>query len=459
MHGLRLVRVWSVRRLHHTARRWRSVLALILVLVGSIRGHLGIASALGWSHLLIVVAGLVRLLRHVLHAWAARRNQRVVAGIGDGARTIRVEWHVGRLAVVIGGCSAAGCVVATLLIVLIPVLGALVLAAPHAHVAADAHTTALLGHHAAQSRALRQTRELLRGKDGEGRRLHFGAVGHEVVAVEDDVWVLGVQVLDLAQVLEEREAEAVLALVADRQVREDEVASWGRAIEVGHASDGRASQDREAGRCGRRAARSNSAGILETGVQEEVRIVREGHLVVVLEDAQLDNRRRVDRTTISARLCAAAAGTSALWLLNDLQGVADLATVLGGADRRALGLVVDCNGGSHGWGCRVLCNESVSRRTAAVVVTMDDARRSLGGWILLLTSRPGMARTRTRLDHWRGWTGVVVSTNRRRLLRRSLVEAGGGAPDLLASQRRAVGIPRNVMMDRHEDSPGEDHDK
>jgi hypothetical protein len=72
--GLRLVRVWSLGRLHHTGRRRSRVLVLILVLTRSIRRHLRVSTVLGRSHLLVIIGGLVRL-RHVIHAGAARGNQ------------------------------------------------------------------------------------------------------------------------------------------------------------------------------------------------------------------------------------------------------------------------------------------------------------------------------------------------------------------------------------------------
>jgi hypothetical protein len=72
--GLWLVRVWSLRRLHHIARRRSRVLVLILVLVSSVRRHLRVSSILRRSHLLVAAGGLVRL-GHIIHAGTARRNQ------------------------------------------------------------------------------------------------------------------------------------------------------------------------------------------------------------------------------------------------------------------------------------------------------------------------------------------------------------------------------------------------
>jgi hypothetical protein len=51
--------------------------------------------------------------------------------------------------------------------------------------------------------------------------------------------------------------------MADGQVRENEVAGWAWAIQIGHASHGGPSEDWEAGSGRRRTARGNSSGILQ----------------------------------------------------------------------------------------------------------------------------------------------------------------------------------------------------
>jgi hypothetical protein len=128
----------------------------------------------------------------------------VTAGVRDRARTIRIEGRISRWSIIIGRGSAARRVVPFILIIAVPVLGALVFTTSHTHVASDTDTATLLSDHAAQSSALTEARELLRRKDGEGCRLHLRAMSYKVVAVVDDVWVLGVQILHLAQILEER---------------------------------------------------------------------------------------------------------------------------------------------------------------------------------------------------------------------------------------------------------------
>jgi hypothetical protein len=124
---------------------------------------------------------------------------------------------VRRLAVVVVGCrSASNALVATaLLVVLVPILRRLVLATPHPYITANADAATLLSDHTTQCSALGQARKLLGGEDSEGCRLDLCAVGDKVVAVVDDIGVFRVQVLHLAQVLEEGEAQSILALVAD----------------------------------------------------------------------------------------------------------------------------------------------------------------------------------------------------------------------------------------------------
>jgi hypothetical protein len=98
-------------------------------------------------------------------------------------------------------------------------------------------------------------------------------------------------------------------------------------------------------------------------VEEEVRIVSEGDLLVILEDAELNNRGRVNWTTIGTRLRAATTGTGALRLLDYLEIIANLPAILGGADRLALRLVADSNASRRhgGWWVVDGCSESACR--------------------------------------------------------------------------------------------------
>lgn len=98
----------------------------------------------------------------------------MVARVGHGARTLVHRGARGRharlLAIGFGrwGASCWGPVL-VLLLITIPFLGALVLAAPHPDIASYADTATLLSDHTAKRSALGQTRELLGREDGERR--------------------------------------------------------------------------------------------------------------------------------------------------------------------------------------------------------------------------------------------------------------------------------------------------
>jgi hypothetical protein len=112
---------------------------------------------------------------------------------------------------------------------------------PHPHVAADSHAASLIGDFLAQSRALHQAGELLCTEHVERVRLNFHAPidpGRQVA-----VGRIHIKVDLLLGRLEKAEREAILAFVADRKIREDEVTSGGRAIEVGHTRSWHAGQD------------------------------------------------------------------------------------------------------------------------------------------------------------------------------------------------------------------------
>ncbi len=305
-------------RLHHWSRLWSRVLLRVLMLLARrIRRHLRVGGALRRWHLLLIAITSRIAVCQFFHARTARWCQRRVTSVGDGAGTV-IQRGIRRLAVVVGRCCSSSAVVAsTLLIVLVPFLGRFVLAAAHPHVATDTDTTALLGDLAAQGSALRQPGELLGGEDGKRRRLDLSTMADELVAVVYDHGVTRIHVLDLGSVLKQCEAQAVFALVTDGQVREEEVAAWHRAFEVGHAGNWGTSEDRKAGACGRLCASvCDGARILQSRMEEETGIVGTGNVDVVLEDLDLNNWGRINRATIRARLCAATTGTRAFGLLN-----------------------------------------------------------------------------------------------------------------------------------------------
>ena len=254
------LRVRGLGRLHHVAGWWRRSVLLLLLLLLLVLGlilwlalHVRVPGVVRWRHLLVVGARLRVGLCHLVHARPAGGSERGVARVRRGTGTFvhgSTRGRHTRLLAVGLWCWGATCLLSILVVLVVPTVplfGALVLTTPHANVTSNADATALLGNHAAERGALRQSWELLGGEDGEGRRLDFTAVGDEPVAIVDYVGVLRVKVLDLAQVFEQGKAETVLALVADGQVGEDEVASRGWAVEIGHASDRRACEDRGTG--------------------------------------------------------------------------------------------------------------------------------------------------------------------------------------------------------------------
>lgn len=310
----RLVGLLGVRRLRRLHERRRRLWSCILVLVrggrSAVLRDLRVGGTLRRWHLLVARAWLVGGC-HLFGARTAGRSKRGVAGVGHRAgpvvcvkRRIRRR-HTGLLSIDVWSGSAPGAIVTTLFVEFVPVFVGLVLATPHTNIASNADAATLLGDHATQSSALRQSRELLRGEDYEGGRLDLQTVGDVSVDAALVVGIrrtiLRVHVLLVLQLLVQSEAQAVLSLVTDGQIREDEVTSRAWAVQIGHTSDGGAGEDGEAGRGGRSAAAGgNGSGILQGGEQEEVGVVAEGDVLLTLEDLELDNRRRVDRTAVGA---------------------------------------------------------------------------------------------------------------------------------------------------------------
>lgn len=103
------------------------------------------------------------------------------------------------------------------------------------------------------------------------------------------------------------EIQPILALVAHRQIGEDEVASLLRAIEICDTRDRHTCQDgRRLGRCA--SSLGDDTGVLQARVQDEIGIVAEGDVCpasvvvrVAIEDVQLDYRRRIDWATVGRR--------------------------------------------------------------------------------------------------------------------------------------------------------------
>lgn len=101
------------------------------------------------------------------------------------------------------------------------------------------------------------------------------------------------------------EVEPVKAFVANRQIREDEIASLGRTVQVCNACYGHAGQDRADRRRSRITNLCDRASVFQRSEQEEVGIVGKsdvGFVHVIVEfgfvDTQFNDGWRVNRTTV-----------------------------------------------------------------------------------------------------------------------------------------------------------------
>lgn len=112
---------------------------------------------------------------------------------------------------------------------------------------------------------------------------------------------LGILILGVLRLFVQVEAQAVLSLVANGQVGEDEVSRFRWTVEIRHARHWHAREHRNL--LGRLldTAMDYRTSRLEGREEEEVRTVREGNVVLCLafEDAQLDYRRRIDGSAVS----------------------------------------------------------------------------------------------------------------------------------------------------------------
>jgi len=115
--------------------------------------------------------------------------------------------------------------------------------------------------------------------------------------------------------------------VANREIRKEEVTGLGRTVEIGHAGDEHASQNRRSrGGGGLDATLGNGPCMLKGSEKEEVRIVIEGDILGLLngralENAELDNRWRVNRTAIGGGFRTRTTGSGTLRLLQDVKPV------------------------------------------------------------------------------------------------------------------------------------------
>jgi hypothetical protein len=207
------------------------------------------------------------------------------------------------------GCSGlTRTIVWSIIIVIIVIPLSIRTTTTHADITSNADTATLLGDDSAELSALRETRELFGGEDGEGSRLDLQTMRHMSGAMLLRVFSsLGVHITTFLQLFVQRKAQPVLALMADRKIGKDEVASRFGSVEVGHASDGSSSQHGEGRlRLRRDATLSEMAGIFQSSKEEEVGLVGEGDVglgIRSFEDAKLNDRRRVDWTAVGRGLC------------------------------------------------------------------------------------------------------------------------------------------------------------
>lgn len=173
--------------------------------------------------------------------------------------------------------SSPVALVGRLLLVVIPVILSLVVAPPHADVTAYPDTASLLGNHAAQGSAFRETWKLLGAVDTEGRGLHLQPVRDMSIntAILDMLraTIIAIHILVLLQLLVQSKAQAVFPFMTNRQVRENKVTSGRRAIKVCHASNGSSGEDGEASRIRLDASLGDGTRVLQSRKQEKVRIV------------------------------------------------------------------------------------------------------------------------------------------------------------------------------------------
>jgi hypothetical protein len=114
---------------------------------------------------------------------------------------------------------------------------------------------------------------------------------------------LNIGIILLLSLLVEIETKLVLSLVANRKIWEDEVPSFCRTIQISHSRDGHSCQDWD-----KRSSwllytsMGDVTSCLERSKEKEVGIVRERDIFLVLAfafiDAKLDNRRRVDWSSV-----------------------------------------------------------------------------------------------------------------------------------------------------------------
>jgi hypothetical protein len=210
----------------------------------------------------------------------------------------------------IGGRVAWRGTIGALLVELI-IIGPLLTTASHTNITTNPNSTTLLGNDPAQGGAGGQTRELLGAEYGERDRDDFEAEIQERFGRGGLSGVDGgrersafVEILGVLGFLIQVEVEPIHALVADRKIGKDEVTGLGWTIEVCNSGHGHTSQNGTGWGRGESALRHGTCRI-QRCEQEEIGIISKGDVGLVnvvvgigLEDAQLHDRRGINRTTI-----------------------------------------------------------------------------------------------------------------------------------------------------------------
>lgn len=231
---------------------------------------------------------------------------------------------------------------------------------PHTNVPTNSDSATLIGNSLAKLSALHQSGKLLGAKHAEGFRLNL----HSEVDARRQVAIsrLEIEILLLLGRLKQAKGQTVTALVANRQVGEDEVSGFSGTVEVCHTRGGDTGQDGwVVGGRGLDTAMGNRTGMLETGVEEEVGVVVESDILALLNcgtfnDSELDNGRRINWSSVTVGPHARSASTGTLWLLQNGHLVPEAAVSSGdtveASDSVAPSVDGDRGGSSHGVGYR-----------------------------------------------------------------------------------------------------------
>lgn len=213
-------------------------------------------------------------------------------------------WHgTGILSLWSGRYSSASS--GSVVLVVVPIFGATLGFAPaHTHVPPNSDAATLLSDHPAQSGALGQAWKLLRTEHLKWLRLHFQAVidhGGPTISIAFGLFGQFVLILGTFELLIQAKAQPVLAFMANRQIRKNEIARRLGPIQVHHSGYGSASQDGRGLSLRGNASVGNGSRSFQSCKQEIIGMHSEGDVrlaVLALEDLELYNGWRVDRPSV-----------------------------------------------------------------------------------------------------------------------------------------------------------------